>query len=146
MSAARNAAGPRRGRSVGALAAGFFATALLSLGTDVILHAAQIYPPWGMRMSDSLFVLATAYRALYTVFGGYLTARLAPREPMKHVWILAGVGTLLATVAAVATWNRADLGPNWYPLTLAVTALPTVWLGGRLSLPRLEFAQNSVAD
>ena len=34
-------------------------------------------------MSNALFVLATVYRTIYTVAGGYITARLAPNRPMR---------------------------------------------------------------
>jgi hypothetical protein len=42
---------------------------------------------------------------------------------MKHVMILGLLGTLLGVVGVVATWNR-DLGPHWYPIALAVLAIP----------------------
>jgi hypothetical protein len=34
-------------RSAGAVLAGFFAVVVLSLVTDQVLHALQVYPPWG---------------------------------------------------------------------------------------------------
>jgi hypothetical protein len=84
-------------------------------------------------MSDALFVLATMYRVVYTVGGGYLTARLAPERPMRHVIVLGCVGLVAATIGLVATWNSGpELGPKWYPILLVVTALPCVWLGGRV--------------
>jgi peptidoglycan/LPS O-acetylase OafA/YrhL len=126
-----------RGRSVAAVAAGFFATALLSLGTDVVMHATSVFPPWGQAMSDGLYVLATSYRVLCTVIGGYLTAALAPRRPMSHVMVLGVIGIVAATVGAVATWNAGPaFGPRWYPLLLVVTALPCVWAGGMLRARR----------
>src|SRR2546422_5394054 len=77
---------PRRPwRSVVAVVAGFVAVAVLSLGTDQVLHTLQIYPPWGQAMADSLFLLATAYRIVYGVVGGYVTARLAPRSEERRV-------------------------------------------------------------
>ena len=82
------------GRSIGALLAGFVVVLVLSLGTDLALHAAGIFPPLGLRMSDALFMLATAYRTLYAVVGSYVTARLAPDRPMGH----ALVGGLLGCV------------------------------------------------
>jgi hypothetical protein len=122
-----------RSRSVGAVAAGFVATALLSVGTDAGMHASGVFPPWGQPMSSRLFVLATIYRVVFTVLGGYVTATLAPRQPMFHVLILGAIGMLAATVGALATWNAGPaFGPKWYPLLLVATALPCVWAGGIL--------------
>ena len=118
--------------SIGALFAGFLVVVVLSLGTDMVLHATAVFPPWGQRMSDALFLLATAYRTLYAVGGSYVTARLAPHRPMKHALAGGVVGLVLSTVGAVATWSRPELGPHWYPLALVATALPCAWVGGRL--------------
>ena len=68
----------RWGRSVVAVVAGIFVGAALALGLDEVLHLLKVYPPWGERMSDGLFVLATAYRLVFSVIGSYVTARLAP--------------------------------------------------------------------
>ena len=88
-------------------------------------------------MSDGLFVLAAAYRLLFTVLGGYMTAGLAPRRPMTHVVILGTIGALAATGGAVATWNAGpEFGPRWYPVLLVVTALPCVVAGGMWRLRR----------
>jgi hypothetical protein len=118
--------------SIVAVGAGFFTTAALSIGTDAALHALGVFPPSGQPMSDALFVLATMYRVVYTVCGGYITARLAPERPMRHVIVLGCVGLAVATIGVLATWNRPELGPKWYPILLVVTALPCVWLGGRM--------------
>lgn len=122
------------GRSIGAVVAGFVATALLSIGGDVVMHATGVFPPWGQPMSDGLFAWATIYRAAFTVLGGYITARLAPRKPMTHVLVLGALGIVAASAGALATWNRGpEFGPRWYPLLLIVTALPCVWAGGVLA-------------
>lgn len=119
-------------RSIGAVFAGILVNVVLSLGTDQVLHLLGVYPPWGQRMSDALFGLALAYRLVYTVLGGYVTARLAPQNRMKHVMILAAIGLVLATAGVAMTWEHPELGPRWYPLALLVTALPLTWLGGKL--------------
>ena len=120
-------------RSVGAVAAGFVATAALSLGTDVVMHATGVFPPWGQPMSDALFVWATVYRVAFTVLGGAMTAHLAPRKPMTHVLVLGAVGIVAALAGTLATWNQGpEFGPKWYPILLVVTALPCVWAGGML--------------
>jgi len=130
---------PRRwGRSVAALLYGFLAVVALSLGTDIVLHAAGIFPPLGRRMSDALFLLATAYRTIYAIVGSYITARTAPDRPMQHALIGGVVGLVLGTVGAVATWNRAELGPHWYPIALIVTAMPCALAGGSLYVRQLR--------
>ena len=37
-----------------------------------------------------------------------------------------------APAGAIATITKYDLGPDWYPILLAVTALPCTWLGALL--------------
>jgi hypothetical protein len=120
------------GRSVFAVLAGFLAVAGLSLGTDQILHMLEVYPPWGQTMSDPLFAVALAYRVLYTVVGGWITARLAPRSPMRHVRVLAVIGLIAGSLGVVAAFAVANLGPTWYPIGIAVTAYPLTWVGGKL--------------
>jgi peptidoglycan/LPS O-acetylase OafA/YrhL len=121
------------GRSVWAVFAGFLVVVVLSMGTDAVMHATGVFPPFGEPMSDSRFQLATAYRVVFTILGSYLTARLAPQRPMKHALVGGMIGLVLASVGAAATWNKGpDFGPHWYPLALVATALPCAWLGGRL--------------
>jgi hypothetical protein len=120
-------------RSTGAFFAGFLAVAILSLGTDQVLHVLEVYPPWGQPMHEpELNLLALSYRLVYTVLGGYVTARLAPRNPMRHVLVLGSIGTLFALMGAIAAIPM-DLGPAWYPIALVVTALPCTWAGGAIS-------------
>jgi hypothetical protein len=119
-------------RSAAAVFAGFLAVVVLSLGTDQVLHVLKVYQPWGEPMNDPrLNLLALSYRLVYTVIGGYITARLAPHSPMRHVWVLGTIGLVVAVAGAIATIPM-HLGPSWYPIALAVTALPCTWLGGFL--------------
>ena len=119
-------------RSTAALLSGFIAVVALSLGTDQALHALDVYPPSGQPMHDSgLYLLALAYRCVYGVVGSYVAATLAPHAPMRHAVTLGVVGLLLSVAGAIATIPM-DLGPAWYPIALALTALPCAWLGGVL--------------
>lgn len=120
-------------QSIGAVFAGLFAVFVLSLGTDVVLHATGIYPPWFKPMSTPMWILATAYRVVYGIVGGYITARLAPNRPIGHAVVLGFIGLVLSIVGAAGTWNQGpEFGPKWYPLAVVVMALPCAWLGGRL--------------
>lgn len=113
--------------------AGFFATFILSVGMDLVMHTAGVFPPWGHPMPNAL-VWATVYRTIFTIAGGYVTARLAPNRPMGHAWILGIIGLFAAIAGTVATWDKGpEFGPKWYPLALVVSAIPCVWLGGKLA-------------
>ena len=120
------------GRSVGAVIAGMVAGVALTLATDVVLHKARVFPPWGQPVSDGPLALATAYRAVFGVAGSYVAARLAPDRPMWHAMVAGFVGFVVSIAGAVVTWNRGpEFGPHWYPVALIVIALPCAWVGGR---------------
>ena len=119
-------------RSIVAVAAGFLTVVVLSLATDQLLHVLDVYPPWGQPMYETgLNALALSYRIVYTLLGGFITARLAPHTPMRHVMVLALIGLAAGTAGAIVAITQADLGPSWYPIALAVTAYPVTWLGGK---------------
>jgi hypothetical protein len=121
----------QRLRSTGAVFAGVLAVFVLSTGVDQILHSLQVFPPWGTKMGAGLFLLALAYRTVFNVSGGYITARLAPANPLRHAFILGLVGVVLSVAGLIASLV-ADLGPVWYPLALVLEAVPCAWLGGKL--------------
>ncbi|MGH9935037.1 MAG: hypothetical protein ACREAM_02255 [Blastocatellia bacterium] len=125
---------PRRTlRSVGAVFAGLLAIVIITTVTDMAMHATGVFPPAGQPMAVALWLLATAYRIIYGVAGGYITARLAPDRPMRHALALGVVGLAISIVGAVVTWDRGPgFGPKWYPLALVVIAIPCAWLGGKL--------------
>jgi hypothetical protein len=124
-------------RSAGAVFAGVLVGILLSLGTDVLLRAAGIFPALGVRMASHLLLIATAYRTAFGVMSSFLTAMLAPCRPMAHVLVLGFLGLCANAVGTVATWNKGpEFGPHWYPITLIVLALPTAWAGGKLYIAR----------
>ena len=125
-------------KSLGAVLAGFVAVVVLSLGTDLVLHATGLFPAWGQPMSDALFLLATVYRTIYCIAGSYIAARLAPDRPMAHALVLGVVGLVISTAGAVATWNKGpEFGPHWYPVALIVAAIPCAWLGDKLRVMQL---------
>ena len=120
-------------RRVGAVLAGLLFVIIITSATDALMHATGVFPPLGQPMADSLFVLALAYRIIYSIIGGYITARLAPDQPVKHALVLGAIGFVLGLAGTVATWNRGpEFGPKWYPLLIMLTAIPSVWLGGKL--------------
>ena len=126
-------------KSIGAVLAGILVVVIFSLGTDILMHATGIFPPWFQPMSTALWLLATAYRIVYGIAGGYITARLAPDRPMRHAVILGVIGLVMSIAGAAGTINKGpEFGPTWYPLGLVATALPCAWLGGKLFVSKLQ--------
>ena len=120
-------------RRAGAVLAGVIAVVVLSVGTDAVLFAAGVYPPRERRMSDGLFLVATAYRMAYAVAGSFVAARLAPDRPMTHALWVGGMGLAAGLAGAVvARTAEADLGPMWYSVAVLAMAMPCAWAGGRL--------------
>lgn len=116
-------------KSIGAVAGGFLVILILSIATDFALKAAGILPYDHLFVSTGLILVVIFYRAVYSLIGCYLAAKLAPRNPMKHAIALGVLGLIISTIGAIAA---ADLGPAWYGWTLVVIALPIAWLGGKL--------------
>jgi hypothetical protein len=132
-------------RSISALLAGMLPNIILSIATDMGLHAAGVFPPLSEpeMFTTPLLLLATAYRTVYGIAGSYLTARLAPHHPMGHALVLGIIGLAACIAGAVAMWG---FGPTWYPLALVALALPCAWAGGQLrvmQLPRPDEPQTT---
>jgi hypothetical protein len=121
-------------RSLIALLAGLFVVVALSIAVDEIMHSTGVIPR-GAMWNPWHNVLALAYRSAITIEAAWLTARIAPSAPMRHAIVLGLIGTALGVLGVVLTWNL-NLGPHWYPIALAVTALPLCWLGGRIAARR----------
>ena len=121
-------------RSIGALLAGLLFIFVVSLGTDVVMHATGIFPPWFQPMAGPLWVFALTYRCLYAVIGCYLAGRLAPNQPMKHALLLGVIGVVLSLIGVASTWNAGpEYGPMWYPISLVISSIPCAWIGGKLA-------------
>ena len=122
-------------KSIGAVFAGFVTVVILSTGTDFVLESLKIFPPQsdpGLYITWML-LLALAYRCVYTVAGGYVTASLAPNRPMRHVIILAFFGLAGGTAGVIIGWNMSH---HWYPISILISAFPCTWLGGWLKIRR----------
>jgi uncharacterized membrane protein len=117
-------------QSIWAVVAGILFVIIVTTLVDIVLHAAGVFPPLGDPMDDRLSLIATFYRIVIGIAAGYLTAKLAPSNPMKHAMILGIIGTVLGTLGVVASWG-SKLGPVWYPIALAALAIPQSWLGGK---------------
>ncbi len=123
------------GRSTWAIVAGILVIIVVTTLVDVLLHVLNVFPPMGQPLDDRLSLIASSYRIPITIAGAYLTARLAPANPMKHALILGVVGVGLGLVGVMATWGK-EMGPMWYPVSLPILSIPECWLGGLLHARR----------
>jgi len=114
-------------RSIGSVAAGYFifaASAILLFqmsGRDP--HAAA---PLAFQAATIL------WGAVFALVAGWLTARIAGRQPATHAAVLAGVIALGAIVSIVT-------GPGdayWSQIGAAVVMAPCAYIGGLISRAR----------
>jgi hypothetical protein len=118
-------------KSIGAVVAGLIFIVVTHSATDAALEAAGVLPKGNLYVGTGLILFVILYRAVFSVLGCYLTARLAPHNPMRHALTLGGIGVIFSSLGAIATADM-NLGPAWYAWSLVVIALPMAWLGGRL--------------
>jgi hypothetical protein len=131
-------------KSIGAVLAGLVFIGVTHSVIDAILESVGILPKGNLYVSTSLILFVVFYRAVFSLLGCYLTAKLAPQNPMKHALILGGIGTLLSATGAIVTADM-NLGPAWYAWTLVAIALPVAWLGGKLYMLRNPSVKSQIA-
>lgn len=109
--------------------------AVVSLTTliDAAMYGLRIFPTLGNPLSDRQALVALGYRIVIGLLGGYLTARLSTRQPLKHSLILGTVGFVVGGLGALTLGDKAP-GPVWYGVAVAVLALPQCWLGALIYL------------
>ena len=117
-------------KSIGAILAGFAMGAALSISTDFILEKSEIMSLENFKdTSLGLLILVITYRFIFNVAGCYLTAKLAPNNPMKHVIIIGIIGTILSILGTIAMWDKAI---PFYNIAIILISFPSAWFGGKL--------------
>ena len=117
-------------KSIGAILSGIITGAALSIGTDFVLEKIGIFPPIGQGVFIWwMLALALSYRGIYTIASGYVTAKLAPNNPMRHAIILGIIGVIVTILGSIANWQKSNA---WYPIALILITLPCTWLGGKM--------------
>jgi hypothetical protein len=118
-------------RSVAVIFAGLLTMVVLSIATDAAMYATRVFPAGGRAMPDALWLLPTGYRFAFGVLGCWLTARLAPKHPMRHALGLGCIGLVLGMLGLIAALNAdPPLGPTWYAVAVMALSVPTALIGG----------------
>jgi hypothetical protein len=119
-------------KSIGAIIVGFALGAILSIGSDFLLDKLGIISLDNFKQTSiGLIYIVIIYRFIFNAAGCYLTAKLAPNHPMKHVIIIGIVGTVLSIFGALVMWDKAI---PFYNISIVLISLPSAWLGGKLFL------------
>ena len=114
-------------RLIVSIVAGFFFTAISTTVVDHIFHVTKVYPPYGEPFKETgLLIMAFAYRALFAIIGGYITAKIAKKKARKAVLILGTIGTIAWLAGLIKFW---DLAPAWYSTGGLILAIPYVFIG-----------------
>ena len=114
-------------RSIGAVAAGYvifaMSAVLLFQMSGRAPHQAQ---PIGFEIAS------VVWGCVFALVAGWLTARIAPRNPTVHAAILAGVIALGAAASLIADLS----GAKWSQIAALVVMAPCAWIGGLISRAR----------
>ncbi len=118
-------------RSIVSIVAGFIFIGSLSFGADALLRSVMpgMFSATGRVESVPVLALIILYVFVFAVAGCYLTARLAPRNPLKHALVLGVLGLIFNVAGTIAMWDSA---PAWYHVVALLLVMPAAWLGGSL--------------
>jgi hypothetical protein len=121
-------------KSIGAIFAGFITIGILSGVTSALLVNAGVFPHGKLPLNGSPLVIIgiLGYQAVFYFVGCYVTAKLAPLKPFRHVLILGGLGALLNLLSALGM--KDDAASLWFFLVLAGLSLSIAWLCGKLAI------------
>ncbi len=130
-------------RSILAVLAGWASVGVLVVLTDGVLN--RLFPNdyvSGKLPPDHLLAVSLATAILYSVIGGWVTARIAAIKPWRHVLGLIIWGELMGIASAAATWGKIQ---SWYQIGLLLLWAPAVILGGWIRAGKPRFGPLDLA-
>ncbi len=129
-------------RSILAVLAGWGSVGVLVVLTDGLLH--MLYPgdyAVGKMPPDRLAAVSLVSSTLYSVVGGWVTARIARAKPWHHILGLIVWGELMGVASLIATWGQIQ---PWYQIGLIVAWTPAVVAGGWIRAGKPAFRRVDV--
>jgi len=122
-------------RSILAIIIGYIVLVLI-VGVGVYASASVILgtadATFGVQLTPTYLAVNLLISFLAALAGGYITARLAPRAPDRHVQFLAGLLLLVGLITAAMS-SQTDIGqPMWYTWVLPFLGAVGAIVGGRL--------------
>lgn len=123
-------------RSILAVVAGIAALTAISFAIESVANPLllRMFPEAlpnaaAIRHNQWAILFMIAYSSVCMVGGGYLTARLAPRLPLRHAVLM---GAIQVGLNFMAMLDFRELAPLWVWIVGMVLAVPAAWAGGRL--------------
>ena len=109
-------------RSIGAVLGGY----LVFLVSAVALFQVAKRPP-GVWPGLGFAAFSILYGAAFAMAAGWVAARLAPRSPLAHAGVVAG---LLATIACVSMLAQMRQASHWSQWAAILLFAPAAVIGG----------------
>lgn len=124
-------------RSLLALVLGYAVMLALQLGGDTALTAIapDMMPQPGEPPDAAYFAYRLGTGFFFIALGGYITALLAGRAPMKHALGLAAL-SVAASILEVQYYPTTQ--PLWYSVALMFLSIPSALAGGYYRVRQLE--------
>jgi hypothetical protein len=121
-------------RSILAVLAGLVAITATSFAIEaaadpLLMKMLAVPNKAALTHNSAVSLITMAYTLVCVVGGGYITARLARRLPVRHALIL---GLLQAALMVPAMMSFADPGPLWRWVVGMVLVIPAAWAGGAI--------------
>jgi len=124
-------------RSVLAVLAGIATLTIVSFAIEAAVNASLRYffpiafpNPAALDASIPVKVFMTIYTLLSIAVGGYVTARIAPRFPLRHAVIMGAI-ELLMTIGVM--FELSGLLPVWGWIANMACIVPAAWWGAKLA-------------
>ena len=121
-------------KSVGAVLAGLITIVILSGVASAILTKTDVFPKGKLPLHGSLLVVISIliYQAIIYAVGCFATIKLTPRDPMRYVLVLGGLGAILNLLSGLGLAKKDGAVFFWFYFALAVLSLLVAWLSGKL--------------
>ncbi len=117
-------------RSIGAVAAGYL---IFAMSAVLLFQMSGRAPHEAQPIAFE--IASVVWGCVFALVAGWLTARIATRNPAAHAAVLAGVIALGAAASLIADVS----GAKWSQIAALVTMAPCAWIGGLISRARQQY-------
>ena len=87
---------------------------------------------FAVRNQPVILTAKLGYNSVGAVLGGYLTARVAGRQEMRHGWVAAIVQTAALICGFTGRRICAEFTPTWMRIALVLVTGPAMLLGASI--------------